>query len=538
MSTSLLWARRAHRHLVSRRGRAESGYVAVMVGILMTVLLSFCAFAVDVGSWYYTGQRAQRAADAAALAGVPYLPGDSANAYVTARSLAAQNNFATSADTTVVPAVDGRPTRLRVTVSRTVKNNFGWLMGLPETTVTRSAVADYAGPVPMGSPCNEFGDDPDPGSRRSSNCDNTGQFWANVGSPQAPKVSGDAYQNQMGTNADYDVNGYYYSITVAKQVTNLTIEAFDPALINVGDQCTANLAGASALQKNSNTVVGDPDTRYAAGSTKYCTGDIRFGGTGEVKTRFSVLAPTPATNQWDPTSYVPVLGCTTDFPGYSGNLSVALDTKSAGFKADVADNFRQWVRLCRVNGVTEPGTYLIQVKTNGIGNDLASGHNRFSLRAWGTNNQAEDEISVAGFGKMAMYGNTPAGTSKFFLARVPSGSRGQLFTVRLFDIGDGTTGNSTIKVLPPAESGAGFTGCIGSGVQNGPLSDCTINVNSSFNGQWQEVTVPLPANYSCTDSSPTGCWLRLEFFYGTGSNPADTTSWTASIAGDPVRLVE
>jgi hypothetical protein len=30
----------------------------VTVAIMLTVLLSFCAFAVDVGNWYYTGQRA------------------------------------------------------------------------------------------------------------------------------------------------------------------------------------------------------------------------------------------------------------------------------------------------------------------------------------------------------------------------------------------------------------------------------------------------------------------------------------------------
>ena len=79
-----------------------------------------------------------------------------------------------------------------------MKNQFGWLMGMPETTITRTAVADYAGPVPMGSPCNAYGDDPDPGDHRSSNCDGTGQFWANVGSPQAPKGNGDAYQNDHG----------------------------------------------------------------------------------------------------------------------------------------------------------------------------------------------------------------------------------------------------------------------------------------------------------------------------------------------------
>jgi hypothetical protein len=39
-------------------------------------------------------------------------------------------------------------------------------------------------------------------------------------------------------------------------------------------------------------------------------------------------------------------------------------------------------------------------------------------------------------------------------------------------------------------------------------------------------------------SVPTGCWVRLQYAYGSGNQPSDTTSWTAGIEGDPVRLVE
>ena len=147
------------------RARSERGYVAVTVAIMLTVLMGFCAFAVDVGNWYYQGQRAQRAADAAALAGVPYLPSDQASAFSVARSQSKKNDFENAGASTVTPSIDGRPTRLRVDVKTTVKNQFGWLMGVPQTTISRTAVADYAGPVPMGSPCNEYGDDPYPATQ-------------------------------------------------------------------------------------------------------------------------------------------------------------------------------------------------------------------------------------------------------------------------------------------------------------------------------------------------------------------------------------
>ena len=135
-------------------------------------MFGLTAFAVDVGHWYVTGQQAQRAADAAALAGVPNLPGNQTTAFSTAQTFTKTNGFNNAAADTVVvtTGIDGTPTRLRVTVTKTVDNVFGGLFGIDKTTITRTAVADYAGPVPMGSPCNEFGNDPEPGTFKSTNC--------------------------------------------------------------------------------------------------------------------------------------------------------------------------------------------------------------------------------------------------------------------------------------------------------------------------------------------------------------------------------
>jgi Flp pilus assembly protein TadG len=546
----------------------EGGYVAVMTALLLTVFMGFAAFAVDVGHWYLVGQQEQRAADAAAMAGVTYLPGNPTTAFTTAQNYSKINGFQNGVSATVVtPAVDAQPTRLRVTVSQTVSNFFGSLMGVPTTKVARTAVADYAGPVPLGSPCNEFGADPDVNGHQSTNCNGEGAFWANVGSLSALKSYGDAFQDNVcasgvdgctgSTNTDFDPNGYFYTVTVTQAMANLTIQAFDPAMINVGDYCGApilptpkkplpqlyqpdpgNLIKAMTLPATK-TVVSDPSTRYANGATAYCTGDNRFGGTGEVATQFTVRSP--GLNPWDPLSFLPIGGtCTQTFAGYNGDLSLALDKTNAAYtsRPDVAANFRQWKTLCTI-APAKPGTYLVQVNTNGEGSDAASGHNRFSLRAYGGSSAENDSLAVAGYDKMAMYGNTPNGTTKFFLARVPSGAKGQTFNVNLFDIGDGAVSGSTVTVLPPTETvPATFSNCTGVGVQNGALSNCQINVDSSYNGKWQTISVPIPSTYSCTDASTTGCWLRLQFFYGTGSTPNDTTSWTASIVGDPVRLVQ
>ncbi|MBM6400953.1 hypothetical protein JQN70_11190 [Phycicoccus sp. MQZ13P-5] len=536
------------------RRRDERGYVAVTSALLLVVLLGFSAFAVDVGHWYLEGQRAQRAADAAALAGVTKLPGDRTAAYQTARDYATGNGFTNGGGTTVSAALAGGSTRLRVDVTTQVQNIFGGFLGLPSTAVSRHAVAEFAGPVPLGSPCNRFGDDPEAGSTASSNCDNTGQFWANIGSPAANKQSGDAFQNDTCTaatsdgcpgndNVDYDPLGHVYTITLRQAVSNLTIEAFDPAFVAVGDYCTlgaANLNNAKNLPYPDAALVSNPSTRYAGGTTSWCTGDQPFSSASAPDTEFILRGP--AGNPWEPTAW-PQLGgscAPKTFDGYYGDLNKVLDKRTTQYAArpDVADNFRRWVRLCRISGPVPAGTYAVQIHTNGLGADTEDGHNRFALRAYGTNSSDKDKISIAGFSKMVMYGNTPNGTSKFFLARVPTNSSGQFLNVNLYDIGDGATAGSTVTVVPPIESGGSFTGCTGKGRVNGSLPTCQISVSSTYNGRWQTITVPIPSTYSCTDSSPTGCWVRLEFYYGPSSSPADTTSWTATLDGDPIRLVE
>ena len=440
------------------RRRGEGGYVAILTGLLMVVFVGLAAIAVDLGRSYVVGQQGQRAADAAALAGVVSLPGDQATARATAVRYSTLNGFTDGTDpesgdvTSVVVGIDGRPTRLRVTVTRTVHTFFASVLGQPTQTVTRTAVADYAGPVPMGSPCNEYGDDPDPADHRSATCNGTGEFWANVGSPLAPKGNGDAYQNDMASNTDFDPNGYFYSVTVRKPVSSLTIQAFDPAFVDVGDACTVNnLAGAKGLDCVQDRRHGPVDA--------VC----RQGGQPVLHRRRALRRDRPghhAVHRPLAQRLTPGTRCRSrrserraprPSTGYSAVTCPRPWTRATpAFNAEVAQNFRQWVTLCTIPNAV-PGTYMIQVKTNGVGNDLASGHNRFSLRAYGSSSADNDAISVAGYNKMAMYANTPNGTSKFYLARVPSGARGQLFNVRLYDIGDGAKSGSTITVLPPVE---------------------------------------------------------------------------------------
>jgi hypothetical protein len=572
-----------------RRSRAsrDAGYIAVITVILAPVIFGISALTIDVGNWYFVVQKVQRAADAAALAGVTYMPGDLAAAKAQALTTAAANGYSSGVDP---EPVAGQPSKLRVTITTTVQNTFGQLLGVDQTTIQRTSVASYQAPLPMGSPCNEFGNGPDPTigavNERSPNCAAAGEFWANVGSPNAPKSNGDAYQDANcgasaggtdncagGTNSDYQSSGYFYSITLSHAVSGLTIQSFDPAFVSVGDLCSANFGSgttAASLAKNeynynAGTAAGNASYKedsalYASGQTSaYCTGDQLYTQSGQVPdTTYTVRQPGQASNPWDPTSFPVTPGCTKTFTGFTGSLYPALNeyqqsngvvkyskgvpvlapTGPGGYQPQVASEFRQWVTLCSYSGTVAAGTYFVQVQGNAPGdNPSGDGHNRFALRAFGASPGDASSIAISGFTNMAIYADLPSAHTTFHLTRVSPAAGGQVLDVSLFDIGDSSQ-PGVVTIKPPSDSNVStFSGCVGKGPTSGVLRGCSIPANSSYNGKWEQLSIPLPSGFTCDYSSPTGCWILLSYDYG-GGQPSDTTSWTAALEGTPVRLTE
>jgi hypothetical protein len=422
-------------------------------------------------------------------------------------------------------------------------------------------VADYVGPVPMGSPCNEMGNDPEPGSgatgKTSANCAGQGEFWGSTGAPTSPKVNGDAYQDGIcvagnsgctvpPTNDDYDDSGHFYKVSLSAAVANLKLEVFDPAWVDVGQSCdttASNIAGAAAIPA-ANAFVSNPSVRYATGaSSVYCTGDSHFAPNNnpvDISTKFTVRQRNAKTNDWDPLSWPVRSACNPPaFPGFSGDLGKALD-KTKDNNVYLGGVFRTWNQICSI-GTAPAGDYLVQVNTNGLGADAGSGENNYALRAFSsTDGTAKDNISISAYNSMTIWANFPGANTLFHLARVPSGAAGQVLDVRLFDVGDASAGSTgTLKVLPPTGSAVTFTNCTTTGPVAGASPACSITTDpTTFQGKWETMAVPIPAAYTCVDTDPTACWVLLSFTYNGGAQPHDVTSWTASIEGDPVRLVE
>jgi Flp pilus assembly protein TadG len=151
--------KRGSAHSRSRSSARERGQVVVIFAGAVIALVALCAVVVDV-AWYWTNNlRMQRAADAAALAGVVWLPSKPQTAYSVARAEAAKNGYRDgTGGVTITAVVDAsNKQRLKVTITGPVGTFFARAVGINSFAAKRDAKADYVLPVPMGSPQNYYG---------------------------------------------------------------------------------------------------------------------------------------------------------------------------------------------------------------------------------------------------------------------------------------------------------------------------------------------------------------------------------------------
>ncbi len=327
-----------------RRNRgSEAGYVAIIFALLIpTVFLGLAATALDTARWYLEVERVQKAADAAALAGVPYLPQDLpalTKARARALEVAKRNGYDdASADVAITVQQGNRPSQLRVTISAEVENQFGSMIGVPATTITRTSVADFTGPAPMGSPCNTFGNEPDSGAgggryqwvwvgpnwwnfenrwigndgeggasnwqgntgtaTAGADCPRVPQFWGSVEGPESGKVQGDRYQTKNceasstdgcgsggsgGRNEEYREEGYFFVVRVAPEMVNqeVRLQLYDPASVTGGGQQCQDMASVSKFVDDMNPYVRtDGKLRYGRPADRSAGSEARLKAEG------------------------------------------------------------------------------------------------------------------------------------------------------------------------------------------------------------------------------------------------------------------
>lgn len=501
------------------RGR---GQVLVMFAMSISLLFGLMALVVDVGNWWNESLHVQLAAEAGALAGVPYMPGDFTTASTKARAEATKNGFTTGTGTSVVATIDPESDRrLDVTISKQFNTIFLGLLGMPKVTVTRQAVAEYTLPVPMGSPLSRYGD-------------NSGSFWAAAEAQGTNRSAGDAfgtYYNPNPTlNGQYVPAGYQYAIDVPAGAGATTIDLYDATFCAVDDQKGTgdhwipwNQSGQPAVSTYY-TLWTDP-----AQTPLDYTDDVIAASSGTLFENERQVDKSAALRNTQATPY-------------PGNAFWSLPD------CTTTTYHNKWWTLATV---TTPGTYRLQVTTTNLSNvndqKNTSAENMWSLRAVASD--PTHPAYVYGLGKMVIYANVSAGTTLFYLSRIEAVHAGKTMVIQLFDPGD-ASGSSSIQILQPTATGytpATFSYTADSNATGSKLGTnvtslaTTIGGTAQYNNSWVTLTVSLPKTYTAPlppgePAGTAGGWWKIKYVFS--STTTDTTTWQVSIRGNPVHLVQ
>lgn len=497
----------------------EGGFVLVMFGLLLIPILLFVAFSVDVGSWYNRASDMQKAADAASLAGVVWLP-DEAKAREVALETAKRNGF-DNADPNIEVTVTKStkaPNRLKVSIrDRRVGSFIYKNIGGSDLDMTRAAFAEFVTPVPLGSPENYFG-----GTSQISGggipSDKVQNLWGNIHGPYTNNYNGDQYSPRCRngqdcatiTNPEHRGNGYLYVVDVPANVRDLKMDVYD----------------AGYYPRSSESDPRNP-------------GDYQYSSHGTTATRttrwtFYNQDNTPLVVTDNPTARAAGI-CASGTPG-DWLITQNQDDGNA------ARTFKDtWRTLCAIDGAVPPGKYLLRVEVP----DSGAFANRYALRVLASS-AAKPRISA--YGDMSMYNNIAAGTANFFLAEVGPEHQGKRFEVTLYDPGE-VAGNGYIDLMRPNGTVAQQCQLItsnevsgGAAAANQTLPECSIqtaiNGAAQYNGERVTLRISIPAGYTCTRGriDNQGCWWKIR--YRINAQATDTTTWSARILGDPVHLIE
>jgi hypothetical protein len=511
------------------------------------VLVGFTSIVVDI-AWYWANElKVQRASDAAALAGVVYLPGDIATAVSTANAIAAENGYtAGTGGVTVTPVQDVTNDRqLDVTVSAPVQTFFMRLFGISSIQATESSKAQFELPIPMGSPQNYYGvyqltraigaTTAIPNATGSGTLASQGN-WGAVITKGGDHGNGDAYSPtsdsaQGGVNPDYTSNGYAYTIYIPPGDSGGMVFIFDPEFCGVG---------------------------AASGGNEYGMGDHWIGNAGTTVSTFYNLY-NENNSPYDYSSQIFVTGSGSLFTGQdqtdqstsggAGNyvFGTPQQTTANGARDCSADTYHNnWWTMA--TGLAA-GTYRLQVTTtdpnNANTNTGTNAENTFSIEATATGAATP---SVHGEGSMAVLNTVVTGSQVFYLAQIPKTYAGKTLEIDLFDVGD-VNGTGFLKVLDPdgnAYNAATFnytadgqcaSNCSGSGITS--LQTTFSGGSHPYNDSWLTILIPLPSTYGSVGLTPSGepgaGWWKIEYDVTGAAN--DTTTWRTSIRGNPVHLI-
>jgi Flp pilus assembly protein TadG len=523
-----------------RHRKRQKGQVLALFALTLVVIVGMVAVVVDISWFWANALRVQRAADAAALAGAIYLPGDPTTAYAVARAEAAKNGYVGDATTTITPTRDTRnPRRLNVTITASAQTFFARIFGMQRASITQSARAEYTLPVPMGSPLSYIGiyqltykqsngtwrtDSvaKAPGASGAATLTSQG-FWSAVLTRGGQRENGDAYspQNNGGSaNALYDPAGYDMTIEMPAG-TNGRVYLFDATFCAVGHHDSGSYLGTG------DHWIGTGGRPVTTQFTLWNTRNTLFDTRDDVQVADSG-------NQFANENQVD------KSTAYLGDGKYGDDGFTGATSADCRNDadHNKWYRLAQN---LSAGTYRLQVTTSSAGNISTNAENMFGVQAVVTGGTPR----IHGTTRMAMYNNLNGGASLFYLAQIDAVHAGKTVEIRLFDPGD-VGGDAVLRLKRPTTTGYvdatfSYTADNGRSGTNVTSIQTASGGTNLFNNSWITIQVPLSNTYGLAGDTllPPGetqpGWWKVQYTITAAGN--DTTTWEVSIRGNPVHLV-
>jgi hypothetical protein len=286
-------------------GRRPAGQILVLFVMAIFVITGVVAIVIDV-SWYWASSlRVQRAADAAALAGVVWLPGDPTSAYSTARTEASKNGYTNGGAVTVDAIKDPQnDRRLNVTITTPVNTYFMRILGMSSIQASRTARAEFILPVPMGSPQQWYGvgsfewmapGPVTPNGPKTPTVTATPNGWTN---PNNGRVSDNSYAtNNAGGQQGY--GNFAFAVPAGATIVGIEVrveaKSSDAAGCEIGVALSGDNGASYGTQKTVALTGADPASPYSLlGSSSDLWGgtwtDTKFGN-GLFRLRVSELDP-------------------------------------------------------------------------------------------------------------------------------------------------------------------------------------------------------------------------------------------------------
>ncbi len=480
--------------------RADSGFVLVMLGLMIIPIMIFAALAVDVSSYYSRTAQLQKASDAASLAAVIWMPNVSRANQVATETMA-KNGFTTGVDNISIaylPGVDGPNTYRVVATDTKAKSYFAQVFFKDNIRLDRGATATVDPPLEMGSPLNYFGGDatdypstpagttvynsPQPDS--DSPPDTTVCYYRTGSNRNG--TYGYRYNNDGSTSYIYfpsNWSNYRCKWSVSTPAVNSPIlSTMNPgfwAAVEApytdavqGDKYSGNCYGqggtscigngySNPVHRNTGylytikmpanpapyVVVQLFDISWTNRGQTDGTGDndLNGGNGGTSWYTHARMHDTDAT-PYDPTDN-PLMSAASCGGSPS---STAQNSGNWTLQAGQSQQFKdKWMTLCTITAPAPGAIYTLQVYTTGTNGNAS---NNYAIRAIGTPNAASVDANnlpttvsaqaaqpnLAAYQDMSMYNNLSTGQANFYLAKVPGQYAGRTLDIELYDPGDGT----------------------------------------------------------------------------------------------------